>query len=168
MKPTVDSGAIDTICGKRHVDPTQIKETAASRRGMTYVAANDGSIRNIGEADMCGENEDGNPFRLTTQVGDKVNKFLLSVRNCKAAGNMTIFGASIEAIRELAKRDSLPEDMMVNRKTGGISKIHDEDGAYKLPLWVKRPIRKGSVNAGLGNKSLELLGEGEDDIDMIF
>ena len=100
--------------------------------------------------------------------GRQSEYFLLSVRNCKTAGNMTILGASIESIRELAKRDSVPEDMMVNKKTGGISKIHDEDGAYKLPLWVKRPIRKESVNTGMGKNSLELLGEGEDDIDMIF
>ena len=75
---------------------------------------------------------------LTAQVGDKMKRLLIAVNKATAAGNMVIFGGDLNSIRELAKRDSLDENVIVSKKTMTTSKIHEKRGLYVYPLWIRR------------------------------
>ena len=55
----------------------------------------------------------------------------MSVRKAPRIWNMLIFGANVHAIRELAKRDSIEENMIVEHKAGMESVIQDDNGMYK-------------------------------------
>ena len=46
----IDSGTVDSIAGKKHVDPNRITETRASKAGIKYNSADGGVIKNLGEA----------------------------------------------------------------------------------------------------------------------
>ena len=75
----MDSGAFDSICGREHVKHSgKVRETAASKSGVEYWAANGGKIKNLGEGDVSGMSEDGLSVEMTAQVCDNVRKMLIA------------------------------------------------------------------------------------------
>ena len=75
VEVTVDSGAVDTV-GPPSVAPgIPIRETAASRSGMHYRAANNMKIPNLGGKQLEGIDENGQYVGMTIQVA-QVNKVL--------------------------------------------------------------------------------------------
>ena len=139
----MDSGAVDTMAGPKHVDAEDIRETEASKRKVRYTSADGGTIENMGEVNIEAESMEGMPVDLTTQVGDKIKSMLVSVKRTTGAGNMVIFGADLTAIRRLARESKLDENIIVNKKTGTKTRMMFKDGLYKYPMWIKRRKRKG-------------------------
>ena len=74
LKPTVDSGAWETMINTKHVVGQTIRETRASKQGVKYLTADKGVVRNLGEADVVGKTDDGTPAEFVGQVGDKIHK----------------------------------------------------------------------------------------------
>ena len=54
---------------------------------------------------------------FTAQIGDKMKRLLIAVNKAVAAGNMVMFGGDMKTIRELAKRDHIDENMIVDKKS---------------------------------------------------
>jgi len=102
---------------------------------------------------------DGIPIDFTAQVGDKIKKLLISIRNCTKSGNMVIFGANIKAIRDLAKLDSVEENMLVGVKSGIRSKIEDKHGMYVYPMTITRKKKKGADAMDVGAMEKEMPSE---------
>ena len=71
----VDSGAIDTRTSKEVGRAFPLKETPASKAGMKHEAANGTEIRNYGERDLQGVNEDWSTMGMTAQVADVQTTF---------------------------------------------------------------------------------------------
>ena len=63
---TMDSGAGHSVMpGRMVINPATIRESAASKAGVNYVAANDGRIRNEGETDLQFQAVEGHGECLT-------------------------------------------------------------------------------------------------------
>ncbi len=54
VRVQIHSGAIDTVGPREVAQAFELKETAMSKRGVGFVAANGGSIKNYGEKKMVG------------------------------------------------------------------------------------------------------------------
>ena len=58
-----------------------------------------------------------------------------------------------EAIKKLAKMATdgkeVPENLIMQKKSGTINTIKKKDGLYVYPLWIKKKINKGTKGAGL-------------------
>ena len=76
----VDSGAADNVMPRRILRNRAklSRPSQASRAGIHYVAANDGRIRNEGEAEFEFETKEGNQCSWTFQIAE-VNKVLAAV-----------------------------------------------------------------------------------------
>ena len=52
VNAVMDSGAVETMCGKEHLDEEDVTETESSKKGMRYMAA-DGDTSRTWEREMC-------------------------------------------------------------------------------------------------------------------
>ena len=156
----MDTGAVDSLSGMQHVEPSRIVQTPASKRGMCYVTASKDHIRNMGQAPVDGYNMEGDWVELTTQVGNKVNKMLVGARNVCVAGNMLVFNYDQESIVSLAKsKESKPENLLMSHKSHRVSEIPYEDGAYRYPIWTQRKLGSHSAEEIAGVKTMDLVTE---------
>ena len=147
IEAIVDSGASVTIMGKGVMPEGKIRETDASREKQEYRAANGGKITNVGSCDIKGFSSEGIPINLTAQVGHKMpNKLLLSLQAAVKEGNMIVFGANREALRALAQSPSMAENVIMNKRSGLMSKMSQRDGVYKYDIWTRREKPKEHVN----------------------
>ena len=138
----MDSGSIVTICPEGCLDDDQIKETPASKSGVGYNSADGGSIKNMGEGIIKAKSEDGIDVEFTAQVGDKIKRMLIAVCRAVDAGNMVVFGANRDSLKALAGMKDLDKNLIISNKTHVTSKIHERDGLYTYPVWIKRPKTK--------------------------
>ena len=105
--------------------------------------------------------DDGIPVALVSQVGDKVKKLVIAVRNAVKSASM-IMGANAEAIKNLARESKIDENMIVNKKTGERSTILDENGMYAYQMTITRKKRS------LGRNKIEVdMMDKEDEQDEI-
>ena len=151
----LDSGAFDSFIGMKHVDGEDIKQTHASKNKEKYWTACEGSIQNEGEALINAKSNEGIPIKMKVQVGDKVSRILIAVRNAVKAGNMVVFGASQQALRDLSRCENLEENVIYDKKTGIRTQVYEKDGMYKYPMWIRRRVRKESVNENIGDQESE-------------
>ena len=86
----VDSGASETVVGPDMIYSADIREGAASKRGVVYEVANGVRIENLDEKKFVGTSEEGVNRHITAQVCE-VNKGLLSVRRIVQAGSHVVF-----------------------------------------------------------------------------
>ena len=140
VEAVMDSGAVDTVGNVSHVNSDAIRKTKVT--GMKYTGAGGEAIENKGEGDVQAKSDEGIDVAFTAQIGDKMKRLLIAVNKAVAAGNMVMFGGDMKTIRELAKRDHIDENMIVDKKSMVSSKIHEKRGLYVYPLWVKK--KKGS------------------------
>ncbi len=134
---------------------------------MKYTCADKGHVRNLGEGIIEGKSTDGIPIKMKIQVGDKMNRMLISVSRVSEGGNMVLFNADRRALRELLrKQGELAPNMIVNKKSGINSKIHKENGLYTHPIWTKRKVRKEI--AKVGNEEEQQEENGEDEFSAVF
>ena len=54
----------------------------------------------------------------------------------------------MDAIRKLAQERDIPKHIIVNKSSGLKTEMQRNNGMYKYPVWIKRRIRKESVNEG--------------------
>ena len=105
---------------------------------MDYYAIDGAEIRNKGEVDLVGTGAGGMPTKLTSQVGEGVKRLLISLRRAAQGGNVVVFGADVNAIRELAKLNKIEENVIVDKKTGVKSEIKDKRGMYVYRMTIRR------------------------------
>ena len=121
IKVQVDSGAIDTVAPKNVANKFVLKETAASRRGVGFVAANGSKIKNYGERKVTGYTDEGTAISMRMTCAD-VHKVLGSVHKMNQGGNLVVLDGE--------------HSFMKNKTSGQKTKIHYEDGQYILYMWV--------------------------------
>jgi len=119
----MDSGAIDSVCGRDIGKKFGIKETSMSKSGGYYLSASKHKIFNEGETTIKGVNNLGIPAGITMQVAD-VKSTLGSVRRVCEAGNKVVFDEDGSYIQ--------------NKSTGVMTPLIKETGVYYLHIWVPK------------------------------
>ena len=120
---TVDSGAVDTVAPPNVSTDLPIVPTEASISGPYYKAANDTNISIHGKKRLKGVTAGGTPIAIDTKVVD-VKKMLGSVRQMCGSGNRVVFDEEGR--------------FMENKRTGKITAIKQEGGAYIMRMWMPR------------------------------
>ena len=118
---------------------------------MDYYAINGVEIRNKGEVDLGGASEKGTPTKFTTQVGEGVERLLVSVRSAAKGGNMVMFGADLRAIKELAEQITIEENFIVDTRTGVKNKTKNKRRRYVYPMTIRREKRKDPNAMDIGS-----------------
>ena len=123
---TFDSGAVDTVGPKTVAPHIKIEPNEASRKGMTYRAANNTKIGIYGQKRIKGITADGTTLGIDVNIAE-VKKTLGSVRRICERGNRVVFddeGSYIE-----------------HKETGKITPIVKRSGAYVLEMWTEKPTQ---------------------------
>jgi len=127
MKLTVDSGACDHVLCPQQA-PTPIKPSAASFKGVRYLAASGHEMPNLGEVLVRGLTREGNELGMTMPVAE-VQKPLCSVRKMCTAGNRVVF-------EENTNHPDLG-GYVENIGTGTRIPIRKLGGTYQVELWTQ-------------------------------
>ena len=107
---TMDSGAGNNVMPRRMViKKSEIRESEGSRRGVHYVAANDGRIPNEGEYDLNFSTVEGQEQCLTFQIAE-VNKALCAVSNLVDNGFRVVFDKNMKTNQDTSH--------MLHKETG--------------------------------------------------
>ena len=109
-KITVDSGAAESVIPQDMLSEVQMHQSAGSKAGVQYVAANGGKMPNLGEKKVFFRTKDGMESNVVFQV-THARKPLASVSKIVRKGNRVIFsptGSYIENI-ESGKKIELDE-----------------------------------------------------------
>ena len=117
----VDSGACETVGDPSQI-PCTVSETAASKAGASFVSATGEPIPNLGEMAMTLMTREGTMRCLKVQAAP-VTKPLASVMRIVQAGHVVVFDEGSSYI--------------MNKKTGEVNVLREEDGNYMLDVWVK-------------------------------
>ena len=122
----VDSGACDTVVGPEELPAYEdrVRETKASINQVGFVAANGEEIPNYGELPVPFCTREGTSRGMVFQVAG-VSKPLASVTKMNEAGHIVVFDG--------------PESFIVNKITGEINALRQEDGNFMLDVWVPPP-----------------------------
>lgn len=80
IEAMADSGAADSG-SEQHCGMDAVSRNKNIQAGLKYNAAEGSEIKNIGETELNVVNDNGEPGRVTIQIGDKINKLLATV--CK-------------------------------------------------------------------------------------
>ena len=113
IRVQIDSGAIDTVGPKSVAKAFSMMETAHSKKGIGFVAANGSPIKNHGERKVAGYTDDGEAVVMRITCAD-VQKVLGSVHKMNKGGNRIVLDSD--------------ESYMESRTTGRRTKIHYEGG----------------------------------------
>ena len=119
----IDSGAIDTVTPPSTAEGIEVRQTAASKSGSGYIAANGTKIHNYGEIKVKGYTEDWSGVSMCMQVAD-VKKTLGSAYRMNQGGNKIVLDGE--------------DSYLVNKVTGKKTQVMLEDGQYVFYLWVKK------------------------------
>ena len=103
-----------------------IEETARSKAGMGYLAANNSAIEHYGMRKMRGQSDAYKPMSMIAQVAD-VKSTLVSVHRLMEAGNRVHFEPG----------NCYVEHIKTRVKTG----IIEKNGAFEVGFWVPRATR---------------------------
>ena len=122
VEMAVDSGASETVINEDMVMSAELREGAASRRGMVYQVANGEKIPNLGEKKFSAWTEEGVSRNIKAQVCS-VNQALLSVKKVVDVGHRVVFEKGNSYIEDVKNRE----------------KIHltERGGMYFIKLWTK-------------------------------
>ena len=119
---TVDSGSADTVGPKSVGKASEVKETEASRKGLTYRTANNQPVPNEGEKRIMGWTDEWEETGITIQVAN-VKKVLASVSRICDAGNRVVFEGKGGYIQ--------------NVRTGKRTDLKQVNGCYTFDMWVE-------------------------------
>ena len=131
VEVTIDSGAIDSVMHRSHVESVPTKKTR--RTGTPYRVANGQRIYNEAEKKLHVKTEEGSEGNMTFQITD-VKKPLAAVGKINQGGS----GVWLD----LEERGG---SYIQNMATGKRTKIRMKNGAFTLRLKVKKGPR-GTVN----------------------
>ena len=144
---TIDSGAGNCVMPRRMVvDPSTIRESAGSKAGVHYIAANNGRIPNEGECDLSFQTTEGNNEEITFQVAE-VNKALGAVSYLVDKGYKVTFEKNMSTGQDMS--------MMVNKHTGVTSRFRRERNVWVLDAFVRS---KGQVKDSRSNQDFARRG----------
>ena len=119
----VDSGAVDTVMPPSVGCHFGLTETAASRNGPGFTAANGSAIEHYGQRSLKGQTDQFKPVSLVAQVAG-VKTPLASVSQMLRAGNRVHFETGNCYIQHVA--------------TGAKTKVIERNGAYEVGMWVPK------------------------------
>ena len=89
-KITIDSGAAETVMPATTLQEIKISESSGSRAGLCYVAANGGTMPNLGEKRVKFRTKNGKESNILFQV-THAHKPLASVSKIVQKGNVVVF-----------------------------------------------------------------------------
>ena len=124
---TLDSGAGDNVIPKRMINRARIRPSAGSKRGLHYIAANNGRMPNEGEVDIDFETTEGFEDMLTFQVAD-VNKPLAAVSDRVDNGCRVVFDKDLVTGQDLS--------YVYNKKTKKVMKLRREKNVWVIDAVV--------------------------------
>jgi len=111
--PALDSGAGEHVCGPDDIAGFEIKESAGSKAGKHFLAANGDRIANLGEVPLTMRSKDGAKFGSTFQVAD-VTRPLYSV------GRMCDAGCTVSFTKDAAVVKKGEQTMVTFKRSGGL------------------------------------------------
>ena len=120
---TGDSGAVDHVITPEAGKAFEIKETAASKAGFGFRAANGSPIKIFGERKLNGVTESGAAFRMNCQVTN-VKKNLASFVKMVNEGNDIVMSQKGSFIK--------------NVNSGQVIKLDLNKGTPQFDVWVKK------------------------------
>jgi hypothetical protein len=118
-KITIDSGAAESVIPPSMFVEVPIKESAGSRAGLCYIAANGGRIPNLGEKRVKFRTTEGMNSSVMFQV-TFTRKPLASVSRITNKGNKVVFAAGRSYVE--------------NVKTGQQTELTEEHGTYHMDV----------------------------------
>ena len=125
---TMDSGAGNNVMPRRMViKKSEIRESEGSRRGVHYVAANDGRIPNEGEYDLNFSTVEGQEQCLTFQIAE-VNKALCAVSNLVDNGFRVVFDKNMKINEDTSH--------MLHKETGVTTRYRRTRNVWVLDAFV--------------------------------
>ena len=159
VRVTADSGAVDHVAPKSTAAHIPIKETAASRQGGHYIAANGSKISNMGAKRIRGYTKERTPLDMTWQIAE-VKRPLASIGKICDAGNTAIFTAKggfvvpTEVIaKTLGQLESTSHPML---------RLNREMGVYSFDMWVHKGGREArTVHTHNQFQTLEMAEEAD-------
>ena len=132
---TVDSGAADNVLPRRIIRKwMKMRESAASRAGVHYVAANGARIPNEGEVDLPFETKDGSPHSWTFQVAE-VNKVLAAVSALVDAGHRVTFDKDLATGVDLS--------FITNKTTGESIRMVRDRNVWTIDVYINEDASLG-------------------------
>ena len=131
----VDSGAAKSVLPSKWLPEYEAKESAASKAGVFYVAANGQKLPDKGEKRINVITDEGKKRTMNFAVAD-VTKALGSVGEMCAAGHRVVFDDSKEG-----------GSYIENLKNGEKILMKKDNGVYVVDLWVAPPTQetRGSI-----------------------
>ena len=131
----MDSGAADNVMPRRMLRKKAklIRPSQASRAGVHYVAANDGRIRNEGEAEFEFETKEGNQLSWTFQIAE-VNKVLASVSYLVDSGHRVVFDQDEQSGEDMS--------FIVNKKSGTCIKMCRDGQVCVVDAFVDEEVEE--------------------------
>ena len=125
---TMDSGAGNNVMPRRMViKKSEIRESEGSRRGVHYVAANDGRIPNEGEYDLKFSTVEGQEQCLTFQIAE-VNKALCAVSNLVDNGYRVVFDKNVKTNQDTSH--------MLHKETGVTTRYRRTRNVWVLDAFI--------------------------------
>ena len=127
---TVDSGAADNVMPRRMLRKKAklIRPSQASRAGVHYVAANNGRIRNEGEAEFDFVTKEGNELSWTFQIAE-VNKVLAAVS--------ALVDANCRVVFDRDDKTHVDVSYILDKKTNTYTKLRRERNVWVVDAWVE-------------------------------
>jgi hypothetical protein len=130
LTAVVDSGAFVPVIPPTVGKEYKTQESAASKAGVTYKAANGGEIANVGEKFMPVVTSEGTMRGYCSQVAG-VTQALQSVRHLNSSGHVVVFDGQ--------------SSFMVNKVSGEVNAITDDGSNFTMTMWIVPPDEVNSV-----------------------
>ena len=125
---TIDSGAANNVMPRRMVrNKTKIRPSPSSKRGVHYVAANNGRIPNEGEIDFSFTTSEGNEEEFVVQIAE-VNKALGAVSYLVDRGYRVVFDKDTDSGKDIS--------YMMKKETKVTSRFRRDRNIWTLDAYV--------------------------------
>ena len=127
--------AVDNVADPALFPDYFVRQSEGSKRGLQYLAANNGRIPNTGEQHLCCLSEEGNAFKVRMQSA-AVSRPILSVMRLAEYGKDVTFRHDGGTIRD--------------RKTGRTTEFQKKHGVYVLKAWLMATPESSSTQIEAG------------------
>ena len=138
---TMDSGSHHNVMPRRLVKENRIRQSAFSRRGVHYIAANKGKIPNEGETSFEFETTDGDPECWDFQIAE-VNKALGSIADRVDNNNRVVFDKDMLKHKDVS--------YIFNKTSRRMIKMVREGNVWKVEALVSAENVRDAGFAGRG------------------
>jgi len=120
----VDSGACDNVISPDDVPEQQVMESSASKKGENFYSATGEPIPNLGDIKLPMIMREGTSRGMLMRAAP-VSKPLASVKKICQAGHAVVFDDE--------------GSFIINKTTGEMNWMREDDGNYMLDAWVPPP-----------------------------